>query len=82
MKSKSASRRKNGPNAERAAAIRKSFARQAFMAHLGARIVRIGAGTTEICLPRREELLQQHGFFTAAPLPRWPTWREAMPGFR
>lgn len=63
MKSKSASRRKKGPNAERVAAIRQSFARQAFMAHLGAQIVRIGAGTMELRLPRRKELLQQHGFF-------------------
>jgi uncharacterized protein (TIGR00369 family) len=47
----------------RAAAIRRSFERQAFMAHLGAEIVRVGDGTTELRLPRREELLQQHGYF-------------------
>lgn len=49
--------------APRINAVRRSFARQGFMAHLGAKLVRIGHGTTEIRLPRRPELLQQHGYF-------------------
>lgn len=48
---------------DRAAAIRQSFARQRFMTHLGVEIVRIGSGTTELRMPRKEELLQQHGYF-------------------
>jgi len=49
--------------AGRASAIRRSFARQKFMAHLGAEIVRVGAGTTELRLRRKDTLLQQHGYF-------------------
>ena len=48
---------------DRAADIRRSFARQKFMAHLGAEIVRVGAGTTELRLRRKDTLLQQHGYF-------------------
>ncbi len=53
--------RKSPPS--RARAVKRSFARQRFMAHLGAKLVRIGHGTTEIRLRRRPELLQQHGYF-------------------
>jgi uncharacterized protein (TIGR00369 family) len=33
------------------------------MAYLGVEIVRVGAGVTELRLPRKKELLQQHGYF-------------------
>ena len=48
---------------ERILAVRKSFARQNFMGHLGARIVSVGPGTTELRLRRKDTLLQQHGYF-------------------
>lgn len=40
---------------------RESFARQPFMALLGASITALAPGRCEITLPRRENLLQQHG---------------------
>ena len=33
------------------------------MEHLGAKIIQIGAGMTELRLRRKEALLQQHGYF-------------------
>lgn len=45
--------------------IRASFARQKFMAYLGARLTVIEPGFCEIRLQYREELSQQHGFFHA-----------------
>jgi uncharacterized protein (TIGR00369 family) len=42
--------------------IRGSFARQAAMALLGARLSRIEPGLVEIELPHRADLTQQHGF--------------------
>ncbi len=42
--------------------VRASFARQAFMAHIGAELADIAPGACEIHLPRRAELTQQHGF--------------------
>ncbi|GMG83069.1 PaaI family thioesterase [Paralimibaculum aggregatum] len=45
-----------------AARIRRSFARQPFMAHLGAELVSVAPGTVEIALPLRHVLTQQHGF--------------------
>ncbi len=42
--------------------VRSSFARQAFMAHIGAELVAVTPGACEIHLPRRAELTQQHGF--------------------
>ena len=51
------------PNPDFAVRVRESFARQAFMAHIGAELTEVGAGTCEITLPYREELTQQHGFF-------------------
>jgi uncharacterized protein (TIGR00369 family) len=45
--------------------IRESFARQSFMQHLGAELVRIDAGVVEIALTRNDRLLQQHGFVHA-----------------
>lgn len=50
-------------NPDFAARVQESFARQAFMAHIGARLEEVGAGRCEIVLPYREELTQQHGFF-------------------
>ena len=44
------------------ARIRRSFARQPFMAHLGAELVSVAPGAVEIALPLRHELTQQHGF--------------------
>jgi uncharacterized protein (TIGR00369 family) len=45
--------------------VRESFARQQFMAHLGARLSVVAAGYCEIELPWMEALGQQHGFFHA-----------------
>lgn len=42
--------------------IRGSFARQAFMATVGARMTTVGAGTVEIELPYAVGNTQQHGF--------------------
>ena len=42
--------------------VRASFARQAFMAHIGAELVAVTPGACEIHLPSRAELTQQHGF--------------------
>ena len=49
--------------ADRTAEVRRSFARQKFMKHLGVEIVRVAAGTTELRLRRKDALLQQHGYF-------------------
>ena len=43
--------------------IRGSFARQAAMTLIGARLTRIEPGLVEIELPHRGDLTQQHGFF-------------------
>ena len=51
------------PNFERR--VRDSFDRQRVMDHLGARLVRVGPGTVEIEIARRDELTQQHGFVHA-----------------
>jgi uncharacterized protein (TIGR00369 family) len=45
-----------------AARVRASFARQRFMALLGAEVVAVGPGAVEIALPLRPELSQQHGY--------------------
>ena len=50
-------------NRARSLAIQRSFSRQNFMEHLGAKIIQIGAGMTELRLRRKEALLQQHGYF-------------------
>ena len=42
--------------------VRRSFARQRFMALLGAEIAAVEAGAVEILLPLRPELEQQHGY--------------------
>ena len=47
------------------ARVRGSFARQAIMATLGARIARVGPGEVDIELPFRGELTQQHGYIHA-----------------
>ncbi len=46
-----------------AARVRDSFARQAYMGHLGARVVHLAPGECDIQVERRRELTQQHGFF-------------------
>jgi uncharacterized protein (TIGR00369 family) len=45
--------------------VRASFARQRFMATLGARLARIAPGLCEIELDYREDLTQQHAFLHA-----------------
>jgi uncharacterized protein (TIGR00369 family) len=47
------------------ARVRGSFARQVFMATLGARLVSVAPGRVEIALPFRNDLTQQHGFLHA-----------------
>jgi len=47
------------------ARVRASFARQQFMATLGARLLRIEPGLCEIELAQRPELTQQHGYLHA-----------------
>lgn len=42
--------------------VRDSFARQPFMAMLGAAITALAPGACTISLPRRADTLQQHGF--------------------
>jgi len=45
--------------------IRKSFARQTIMELIGAELSRIEPGVTEITLPYRADLAQQHGYLHA-----------------
>ncbi len=45
-----------------AAKVAASFARQAFMAHLGAELVSVGPGLVETAADLRPHLTQQHGF--------------------
>jgi uncharacterized protein (TIGR00369 family) len=45
--------------------VRKSFEAQAFMEHLGARMVHLEPGAVDLELSMRPELTQQHGFFHA-----------------
>lgn len=47
------------------ARIEASFARQAFMTTLGARLVRVAPGEVEIAMPVSAHLCQQHGFVHA-----------------
>lgn len=44
------------------ARVRESFSRQPFTGMIGAGITALSPGACEITLPRREDLLQQHGF--------------------
>jgi uncharacterized protein (TIGR00369 family) len=46
--------------------VRDSFARQQFMATLGAKLTRVEKGEVELELPFRADLTQQHGFLHAA----------------
>ncbi len=45
--------------------VRESFARQAIMGTIGARLVRVAPGEADIELPFRADLAQQHGFVHA-----------------
>jgi len=47
------------------ARVRKSFAAQKFMSHLGAEMVHMAPGAVDLELTMRPELTQQHGFFHA-----------------
>jgi uncharacterized protein (TIGR00369 family) len=51
-----------------AAKVRDSFAHQAFMATLGATLVRVAPGEVDIELPVRDALTQQHGSVHAGAL--------------
>ena len=51
------------PNFE--ARVRASFAKQLFMATIGARLERVTAGEVVMALPFRADLTQQHGFLHA-----------------
>jgi uncharacterized protein (TIGR00369 family) len=51
------------PNPDFAVRVRDSFARQRFMAMLGAELADVHAGHCEIALAYRPELSQQHGYF-------------------
>ena len=42
--------------------VRSSFARQPLVNFIGARLVHVAAGEIDIALPKRNEILQQHGF--------------------
>ena len=53
------------PLHEIVARIEASFAKQAFMTTLGARLVRVAAGEVEIEMPVAGHLTQQHGFVHA-----------------
>lgn len=50
------------------ARVRESFAKQKFMATLGATLARVAAGEVTIALPVRESLTQQHGSVHAGAL--------------
>jgi uncharacterized protein (TIGR00369 family) len=45
--------------------VRESFGRQGLMKHLGAELAVLGPGHTEIHVPFRAELTQQHNYFHA-----------------
>ncbi len=45
--------------------VRASFARQAFMAHIGAEMLHLAPGEVDLACLSRPELTQQHGFFHA-----------------
>jgi uncharacterized protein (TIGR00369 family) len=48
---------------EYAERVRESFTRQGLMRNLGARLVEVNPGMTEIRVGYREDLTQQHGYF-------------------
>ncbi len=53
------------PDPAFATRVRESFARQTFMATLGAELTRVDPGEVVITLPFRDALTQQHGFLHA-----------------
>jgi len=55
-------------NADYEAMVRESFARQKFMATLGAQLVHVAPGEVDIALEHRDDLTQQHGFVHAGVL--------------
>ncbi|MGE0846816.1 MAG: PaaI family thioesterase [Flavobacteriaceae bacterium] len=52
-------------SADYATRVLASFAKQAFMTHIGAKIVHVAPGEVDVDLPARDDLNQQHGFFHA-----------------
>jgi uncharacterized protein (TIGR00369 family) len=53
----------NPPHAALFERVQQSFLRQGMMQHLGARIVRVGAGEVEFALPMGDKVTQQQGAF-------------------
>lgn len=51
------------PDADYERRVRESFARQPFMALMGAQMGALAPGRAEVILPYAESLTQQHGFF-------------------
>jgi uncharacterized protein (TIGR00369 family) len=45
--------------------VQASFARQAFMGHLGVELAHLAAGEVDLAVPYHKGLTQQHGFFHA-----------------
>jgi len=65
----------DGLDPAHAARVRDSWSRQALLATLGARLLRVGPGIAEIELPVSPHVSQQHGFVHAGgyrPLPTPP----------
>lgn len=58
-------RRMSAPDPDYAERVRASFGRQRVMTLLGARMTAVDPGRTEIVLPFREDLGQQHGYVHA-----------------
>jgi len=56
------------PDPDFEARCRESFARQAFLLHLGGAVEEVAPGRVTLRLPFRPELAQQHGFFHAGVL--------------
>src|SRR5215813_1260110 len=55
----------NQSNPSFAADVKNSFAKQAVMAAIGAKLVLVDAGVVHISLPYRKDLTQQHGYLHA-----------------
>jgi uncharacterized protein (TIGR00369 family) len=49
-------------DADFAARVRRGFAGQRFMAHIGAELLSVAPGAVDIALPLRPELTQHHGY--------------------
>ena len=56
----------NTPNPQFERDVRSTFAQQTFMRMIGAKITGLSAGSVEISLPCRDNLLQHHGYLHGA----------------